>query len=138
MTPLFIEQRGFAGATVNIEQRLNGLRGFGFGRLGEPSRNVTFDPVTVTGSATHTASHGADATTTRAAGGDIGLTGDDGSPAPRVMGGVSVLLGAAGLYGGYRLYKGGHPVAGVIIGLIFGAGPVAAGSVSLVSGKTPY
>jgi len=44
--------------------------------------------------------------------------------AATVVGITYTVLGAAGLGAGYWLYKKNHPVAGVLIGLLFGPGAI--------------
>ncbi len=44
--------------------------------------------------------------------------------AQRTAGLITLGMGLAALAGGYALYKGGHPVAGVVVGLLFGSGVV--------------
>lgn len=37
---------------------------------------------------------------------------------------VSTAIGSAALFGGYHLYKNKHPVAGIVVALLFGSGAV--------------
>ena len=139
--PIFIQSPGFGGATVNIEQRFNGLRGFGFGA--EKDRGgVNFDTLQ------HDASRNAG---TPATGADTGDIKDRTTSAlrefykenpgvnPRVVGAISLAVGAAILGVSYKaLYKNNHPVAGVVVGLLFGVGPAVSGAMLLASGDKLY
>jgi hypothetical protein len=138
MQPIFIQSPGFAGATVNIEQRFNGLRGFGFGA--DTGNGVNSDTIA------HDATHNAGTPATGSSGGSevagnspLRRIAQQAGVSPRVVGGVLLGIGALTLGIAYKgLYKNNHPVAGVVVGLLFGVGPTVGGAMMLATGEDIY